>query len=134
VRSKAWSPLATFIVGVAALVSACGFKEPGSWLTVHNRTTVPIVAVEQYDESTWLVAACSSREFRLTGRGPAPDTPTEAGQIPPGAVRIPVSAVGPADASTHTVIVVFVDGVREYRDSEPPSLPTCAGTPATPTP
>ncbi len=34
------------IVVIAALLAACGFREPGSWLTVHNRTTVPIVAVE----------------------------------------------------------------------------------------
>jgi len=123
------------IVVIAALLAACGFREPGSWLTVHNRTTVPIVAVEHYDQSTWLVAACATRAFRIVGRGPAPDAATEAGQIPRDAVRIPVSAVGPADASSHTVIVVSAEGIREYVDSEPPSaLPPCEGTPVTPAP
>lgn len=133
-RANVRLPLASIMVVAAALMSACGLREPGSWLTVHNRTTVPIVAVEQYDQSTWLVAACSSRRFRIVGRGPAPDAPDEPGQIPPDAVRISVSAVGPADASSHTVIVVLADGNRRY-DSEPPSsLPPCEGTPATPTP
>lgn len=132
-RTKAWRPLAAVVVVVAALLSACGFRQPGSWLTVHNRTTVPIVVVEQYDQSTRLVAACSSREFRIVGRGPAPETPDDAGQYPRDAVRIPVSAVGPADASSHTVIVVTPGGVSEYDNSEPPSsLPPCEGAPATP--
>jgi hypothetical protein len=123
------------LVVVTSLLSACGFREPGSWLMVHNRTTVPIVVVEQYNQSTRLVAACSSREFRIVGRGPAPEPPDDTGRYPPDAVHIPVSAVGAADASSHTVIVVSPEGVSTFDNIDPPSsLPPCEGTPPTPTP
>jgi hypothetical protein len=124
----------TVIAAAALLVLACGLREPGSWLTVHNRTTVPIIVVEEYNQSTRLVAACSSREFRIVGRGPAPEPPDDVGGYPRDAVRIPVSAVGAADASSHTVIVVSPQGVSESDNTEPPSsLPPCEGSPATPT-
>jgi hypothetical protein len=132
-RTRAWHRIAPVIVVVAVLLSACGLREPGSWLTVHDRTTVPIIVVEQYDQSTRLVAACSSRTYRIVGRGPAPEPPDDPEDYPPDAVRIPVSAVGPADASTHTVVVVSPGGLSTYDESEPPpSLPPCEGAPAPP--
>ncbi len=120
---------AWLIALVAATLSACGLHEPGSWLTVHNRTTVPVVAVEEYDGSTWLVDACTSREFRIVGRGPAPTAPDDPDDIPPEAIDIPVSAVGPADASSHIVIVVTAEGTYEYVSESPSSLPPCEGSP-----
>jgi hypothetical protein len=113
----------------AAFTSGCA--EPGSWLVVHNRTTAPIVVVELYNESEGLVEACSSAEFRLTGRGPNPNPPTDPSAIPSDAVRIPVSAVGPADASTRTTVVVSTEAVSEYEtdDQVPSSLPPCQGLP-----
>jgi hypothetical protein len=123
------------LVAVAGMLSACVFREPGSWLTVHNRTTAPIVVVEQYNQSTRLVAACSSREYRIVGRGPAPERPDDTGLYPPEAIRIPVSAVGAPDASSHVAIVVTAGGVSKYDNIDPPpSLPPCEGAPATPIP
>ena len=132
--SEAWRWLGT-VMAVALLLAGCAVRETGSWLTVHNRTTVPIIVVEQYDQSTRLVGACASREYRIVGRGPAPEPPDHPAGYPLDAIRVPVSAVGPADASSRKVIVVSPEGVSWYTSAEPPSsLPPCEGTPATPTP
>ena len=80
------------VVALAGLVLLGCRAQPGSWVEAHNQTTVPIVLVEEYDHSEWLVEACSAREFNLTGA----DIPTKPGQIPVGALRFPISLVGPA--------------------------------------
>ena len=119
------------VVALAGLVLLGCRAQPGSWVEAHNQTTVPIVLVEEYDHSEWLVEACSAREFNLTGA----DIPTKPGQIPVGALRFPISLVGPADAAWHSSVVVSTDGVHQYRDDKPPSqLAPCRGVPPTPMP
>ena len=133
-RSRSAARFLASFVATFALSASLGACDDGpSTLTVHNRTTTPIVFSGAYDTGDHFVDACSTSVLTWHGDW-ASDRP--ANERLPSAVRYPAIRVSPFEYRVQVWIVITGDGGRQYsREADVPDpLPGCLGVYAAPTP
>jgi hypothetical protein len=112
----------------ATVAAACVFGG-GSELTIHNRTTAPVLVSDQGAPNFVVVDACSSTRFRFGGTGweqvEGPGGPSPA---PRDIAVVTIQALPPPDSSGRwSAWVITHSGVTGYPPEAVPSLPPCEG-------
>lgn len=128
--------VAAAALAVATAVMAGCSLFGSSELTVHNRTTVPVLVIDQGAPtgSHIVIDACSSARYRLGGTGwTRIDPPPDGAPDPLDPVIVSIQAMPPPDSNGHRSTWIISD---DYVGDAGPdaSLPPCSGVPPTPTP
>jgi hypothetical protein len=127
--------LAAGLAVAAAALAGCGMTNESD-LTIHNRTTVPVIVLDQGAPtgSHIVVDACSSAGYRFSAAGWTRVNPTtDAAPDPPDAVMVTIQAMPPPDAGVRKSTWVISDERVSEVDPEA-ALPACKGVPPTPSP
>jgi len=116
---------------VAVCAGACGSSE--SKLTIHNRTTGPVVFQTFGDSEPEYLAGCESVTYRWssydeTSRGWTRTDPSKQPAVDvPDAIPFEVILTQPVDGTMVGTVVVTPGGTDNFTSNPPPSLPACQG-------
>lgn len=113
------------LVATAAL-GAC--SPPVSQLTVHNRTTGPVVFKTFVETEPEYVAGCESATYKWTGSWTRTDPSARPSVEPSLAITFTMRVIPPPDSAAVGTVIVSQDGAASYTAPDTiPSLPPCEG-------
>jgi len=119
----------------AAVMAGCSLFS-ASELTIHNRTTVPVLVIDQGAPagSHIVVGACSSARYRFGASGwTRIDPPPDGAPDPSEPVVVSIQAMPQPDSTgSRSTWIITNDSVSGADPAA--SLPPCSGVPPTPTP
>ncbi len=123
-----WYRLVAATLGVVATVALVACSPPASQLTVHNRTTGPVVFVTFVESEPEYVAGCESVTYKWAGSWTRIDPSARPSLEPSEAIAFRMNVIPPADGPAVGTVIVSQEGATSYTPPDAvPSLPPCAG-------
>jgi hypothetical protein len=112
-------------LAVAVCAGACGPSD--SELTIHNRTTGPVVFQTFPDSEREYLAGCESVTYKWSGSWKRTDPPKQPAVDVPDATQFEVTVWQPPDGSIVATVVVTLSGTDYFTSDPTPLLPACQG-------
>ena len=110
---------------MAVCAGACGSSE--SELTIHNRTTGPVVFQTFADSEPEYLAGCESVTYKWSVSWKRTDPSKQPAVDVPDAIQFKVTVWQPPDGTIVATVVLTPRGTNYVRSNPAPSLPACQG-------